>query len=52
LRVDGSGGETPGMPTTGEAHMLGRDGELEVLTGLARDAASTARRNAAARRSA
>ena len=38
--MDGSGGETPGMPRTGEAHMLGRDGELEVLTGLARDAAS------------
>src|SRR5215475_3498508 len=28
------------MPRTGEAHVLGRDGELEVLTGLARDAAS------------
>jgi DNA-binding CsgD family transcriptional regulator/tetratricopeptide (TPR) repeat protein len=40
LRAGGQGGETPGMPRMGGARMMGRDGELEVLTGLARDAAS------------
>jgi predicted ATPase len=38
LRAGGLGGETPGMPRTGGAQVMGRDDELEILTGLARDA--------------
>src|SRR5690348_8187122 len=38
LRAGGLGGKTPGMPRTGGAQVMGRDDELEILTGLARDA--------------
>ena len=40
LRADGPGGETLGMPRMGRTQIMGRDGELEILITLARDAAS------------
>jgi DNA-binding CsgD family transcriptional regulator len=40
LRAGCPGGETPGMPRTGGRHVIGRDAELEILTGVARGAAS------------
>ncbi len=40
LRARGPGGETSGMPRMGAAAVVGRDGELDRLTGLADEAAA------------